>query len=170
MPRRTEFIADLQMLEKNVVVNAPGWEQQLENNKRSLAAQWVERAEFHQRFDSVNNEQFVNALFANGGIIATQQEHDALVDNLNNGTDTRATVLRKVSENQNFFRKEFNAAFVLMQYFGYLHRNPDEGADTNMSGYNFWLDKLNQFSGDFQRAEMVRAFILSNEYRHRFDW
>jgi hypothetical protein len=49
-----------------------------------------------------------------------------------------------------------------MQYFGYLRRNPDE------SGFNFWLGKLNQFNGDFIKAEMVKAFISSDEYRRRF--
>jgi hypothetical protein len=52
--------------------------------------------------------------------------------------------------------------FVMMEYFGYLRRDPDEG------GYAFWLDKLNQFSGNFEQAEMVKAFIVSGEYRGRF--
>ena len=59
-------------------------------------------------------------------------------------------------------------AFVLMQYFGYLRRNPNDAPDTNFDGYNFWLNKLTQFNGDFVQAEMVRAFIDSSEYRRRF--
>jgi hypothetical protein len=55
-----------------------------------------------------------------------------------------------------------------MQYFGYLKRNPDEGPDTDFRGYSFWLGKLNEFSGDFVRAEMVNAFLASGEYRSRF--
>jgi len=55
-----------------------------------------------------------------------------------------------------------------MQYFGYLQRNPDEGPDKDMSGFNFWLNKLNQFGGDYVRADMVQAFITSGEYRGRF--
>ena len=50
----------------------------------------------------------------------------------------------------------------MMEYFGYLRRDPDE------SGYQFWLNKLNQFDGNFERAEMVKAFIVSGEYRGRF--
>ena len=57
-----------------------------------------------------------------------------------------------------------------MQYFGYLHRNPDEGQDHDFSGFNFWLNKLNTFGGDFHRAEMVKAFLSSIEYRKRFEW
>ena len=58
--------------------------------------------------------------------------------------------------------REFNRAFVLMEYFGYLRRDPDS------SGFQFWLAKLNSFGGDFRRAEMVKAFITSTEYRQRF--
>jgi hypothetical protein len=36
------------------------------------------------------------------------------------------------------------------------------------TGYDFWLQKLNQFGGDFVKAEMVKAFITSTEYRQRF--
>ena len=75
---------------------------------------------------------------------------------------TRAGVLLTVAENEEFRRKEFNSAFVLMQYFGYLRRNAD------LPGYQFWLNKLNQFGGDFRGAEMVKAFITSAEYRSRF--
>jgi hypothetical protein len=67
-----------------------------------------------------------------------------------------------VVENEGFVRAKQNAMFVMMEYFGYLRRDPDQG------GYQFWLDKLNQFGGNFEQAEMVKAFIVSGEYRDRF--
>jgi hypothetical protein len=57
---------------------------------------------------------------------------------------------------------------VLMQYFGYLRRNPNDAPHSDFIGYNFWLTKLNQFNGNFVNAEMVKAFITSSEYRQRF--
>ena len=87
---------------------------------------------------------------------------------LNAGTETRATVLRKVTEQEELGLKEFNRAFVLMQYFGYLRRNPNDTPDADFSGFTFWLNKLNTFNGDFRAAEMVKAFITSLEYRKRF--
>jgi hypothetical protein len=63
---------------------------------------------------------------------------------------------------------EFNKAFVLMEYFGYLRRNPNDAPDVDFSGYNFWLNKLNSFSGNYINAELVKAFISSLEYRQRF--
>ena len=63
---------------------------------------------------------------------------------------------------QAFYNAESNRAFVLLEYFGYMKRDPDD------AGYAFWLGKLNQFSGNFVNAEMVLAFISSPEYRARF--
>jgi hypothetical protein len=82
----------------------------------------------------------------------------------------RASVLRKIADNSTLQQREYNRAFVLMEYFGYLRRNPDATPEPNLNfdGYNFWLNKLNQFNGDFVKADMVKAFISSAEYRHRF--
>jgi hypothetical protein len=55
-----------------------------------------------------------------------------------------------------------------MQYAGYLKRDPDALPDTNFDGWNFWLNKLNEHNGNFVQAEMVKAFIVSGEFRNRF--
>jgi hypothetical protein len=55
-----------------------------------------------------------------------------------------------------------------MQYFGYLRRDPDAAPDADFSGYQFWLSKLEEFGGDYRRAEMVKAFLDATEYRNRF--
>lgn len=87
---------------------------------------------------------------------------DSLVAGLNGGTLTRATVLRMAAELFDLRTRELNNAFVTMEYFGYLRRDPDT------AGFNFWLGKLNEFNGNFIEAEMVKAFISSSEYRQRF--
>jgi len=76
--------------------------------------------------------------------------------------------VRQVAENQNLVNAESNRAFVLIQHFGYLRRNPNSGQDVDYSGYDFWLQKLIQFNGDYNAAQMVQAFIESIEYRQRF--
>src|SRR2546422_10591246 len=83
-------------------------------------------------------------------------------------TAARARALRRVAENSTLNIQEFNRAFVLMQFFGYLRRDPNSGPDTDYTGYDFWLTKLNAFNGNFVSAEMVKAFITSSEYRQRF--
>jgi len=77
-------------------------------------------------------------------------------------------VLRKVADDATLVQQEFNRAFVLMQYYGYLRRNPDDAPNTDFSGYDFWLGKLNEFGGNYIAAEMVKAFLESIEYRQRF--
>jgi len=75
---------------------------------------------------------------------------------------------RQVAEDSDLYNAENNRAFVLKQYLGYLRRNPNDPQDTDYSGYDFWLVKLNQFGGNYQNAEMVKAFLISIEYRRRF--
>ena len=95
-----------------------------------------------------------------------------MVNDLITGTKTRAQVLRAVAEDQDLQSAEFNRAFVLMQYYGYLRRNPNDPPEPTLdySGYDFWLQKLIQFNGDYNQAEMVKAFITSLEYRGRPDF
>jgi len=59
-------------------------------------------------------------------------------------------------------KARFSEAFVRMEHFGYLRRDPDN------AGLQFWLNKLNEFEGNFVCAEMVKAFLVSGEYRDRF--
>jgi hypothetical protein len=73
-----------------------------------------------------------------------------------------------VAEDLDLYNDEYNRAFVLMQYMGYLRRDPDSGPDTDYSGYDFWLKKLNAFNGDYIKAQMVRSFLVSGEYLGRF--
>jgi len=109
---------------------------------------------------------FHTTQFGGGEIRGNFPEMEAfrqsLIDGLNATTETRATVLRKVAESAFLNQREFNGAFVFMEYAGYLRRDPD------ISGFNFWLNKLNSFNGSFIDAEMVKAFMTSGEYRQRF--
>jgi hypothetical protein len=100
-------------------------------------------------------------------------ERNAVLAEFGSATTTvdvsaRARALRSVAENTTLNRQEFNRAFVLMQYFGYLRRNPNDAPDFDFAGYQFWLDKLNSFGGDYVRSEMVRSFLVAQEYRRRF--
>jgi hypothetical protein len=152
-------------------VITPGWEQQLQTNKRAFALAFVQRQRFVNAYPiDLTAEQFVTSLDLNCGNVLTQEERNALVSELTaDGTAmTRAEVLLKIAQNSLLDQRERNRAFVLMQYFGYLRRDPNSAPDSNYTGYHFWLDKLDRFGGDFIQAEMVKAFITSIEYRQRF--
>jgi len=170
LPRYAEFLRDTQGVGRGVVVNAAGWEAVLEANKVAYANEFVASSEFTALYPLTQTPaQFVDALYAHAVIVPGAAERQAAIDEFNTDpTTARARVLRRVAEHPTLVQREFNRAFVLMQYFGYLRRNPDDAPDNNLNGYNFWLGKLNQFNGDFVAAEMVKAFIQSSEYRHRF--
>ena len=164
-----EFLRDMQLVGEGVVVRAPGWQTRLEMNKAAYFDEFVDRSNFRLDYPpTMTSAQYVNALNTNAGGALSESERDQLVNDLTNGTKTRAQVLRAVVEDPDFTKAQFNRAFVLMQYFGYLRRNPNGRPDNNFDGYNFWLAKLNQFDGDFIDAEMVKAFVTSAEYRKRF--
>ena len=167
--RYLEFLKDTQSIGRGVVVGVTGWEAKLDANKTAFANEFVERPEFIALYPVTQTPaEFVDALYAHAGIVPTPSERQASIDEFNNFNGARGRVLRRLGENQTLAQREFNRAFVLMQYFGYLRRNPDDAPDNDLSGYNFWLNKLNQFHGNFVNAEMVKAFILSAEYRRRF--
>ena len=172
--RLNEFLLDTQQIGQGVVVLQPGWETVLENNKQAFMLEFVQRSRFTSAFaTTLTPAQFVDALFTNAGVTPSASERQAALNEFGSATNTsdaaaRGRALRDVAENSILQQQEFNRAFVLMQFFGYLRRNPNDPQDTDYTGYEFWLNKLNQFNGNFVAAEMVKAFITSVEYRQRF--
>jgi hypothetical protein len=175
--RYGEFLPDTQQIGNGVVVGVGDWQTKLNNNKNAFAQEFVARATFVAKHPtSLTPAQFVDALFANGDVVPTAEARSAAINEFGGAgtsadTAARGRVLRLVAENATLTSQEFNKAFVLMQYFGYLRRNPYDAPEPtlNYAGYNFWLNKLvNEFNGNYVKAEMVRAFILSDEYRLRF--
>ena len=140
----------------------------MELNKEMFANAFAGRSSFANLYRATTTAEYYYALIANTGITPSSDERSAFLNGLTDGKVTRANTLVKIAELPAFIQKESNPAFVLMQYFGYLRRNPNDVPDSDFAGYNFWLNKLNQFGGNYQAAEMVKAFITSTEYRQRF--
>ncbi|PYS95121.1 MAG: hypothetical protein DMF65_14495, partial [Acidobacteria bacterium] len=183
LPRYREFLRDTQEIGRGIVVGQGNWEQQLQQNTTNFARAWVQRPEFVAQFPAgMTAAQFVDKLFANSGVTPSTAERDAAIAAYGAGdTDGRASALLSVTNSGSVFNRQYNPAFVLMQYVGYLRRNPDDAPDSDFNGFDFWLAKLDSFSrpgedvrdpatafARVQRAEMVKAFITSAEYRQRF--
>jgi hypothetical protein len=170
--RLREFLADAGRIGRGVEVGVGDWFQRLEANKDAYALEFVQRQRFLDAFPSgLTAEQFVSRLDERAGGVLSPAERTQLVGSLGAApadAARRAAVLRKVAEDADLRQRETNRAFVLMQYFGYMRRNADDPQDTNFGGWRFWLDKLDEHHGNFVTAEMVRAFIISVEYRQRF--
>jgi len=152
LPTHRQFIVD-----RSRVVGGPT----LESDKTALANNFVMRDEFRARYpDSLTPDEFVNLLFDTAALVPFTAERQQLADDMRNGK-TRAQVLREVIEIAEFRAREYNTAFVLMQYFGYLGRDPEP------EGFAFWLDVVNNREPNNYRG-MVCAFITSAEYQLRF--
>ena len=169
-----EFVPDTEKVSNGVVVLQTDWQRKLEANKQAFMSEFVQRPRFTALYPtSMTPAQFVDKLFAAAHVDSTDPDYAASLALFGAASDTsnvaaRAQALRRLAENSSLTRRQFNRAFVLMEYFGYLRRNPNSGRDTDFSGYSFWLDKLDAFNGSFQNAEMVKAFLSSTEYRGRF--
>jgi hypothetical protein len=172
--RRSEFLPDTLQLSNGVVIGQPGAQAKLEANKAAFALDFVSRTRFTSAFaTSLTPTQFVNTLFTNAGVTPSGAELSAAINEFGgagNTADTaaRGRAVRRVAENSTLTANEKNKAFVLMQYLGYLRRDPNSGGDPDYTGYDFWLQKLNNHGGDFHAAQMVRSFIVSGEYLNRF--
>jgi hypothetical protein len=172
-----EFTRDAGTVSTGIVVNNQLAPSVINGNKQGFVNEFVTRAEFRALYDGLSNSQYVDKLFQTTSVTPSAAERQALIDGLTNSTETKASVLFKVVDGtttitdgalvfnttygHQFYDNLFNAAFVQMEYFGYLLRDPDDG------GYTFWLGKLNQ-AGNWVDAQMVLAFIKSPEYRSRF--
>ncbi|MFL6589437.1 MAG: TIGR03118 family protein [Chthoniobacterales bacterium] len=163
-----QFEHDVQMMQTNLIFGQPGFDAQLEANKMAYFPYTVARPEFVAKYPTtLTPAQFVDNLYANTGITPSASERTAAIDEFGGAATTtdqaaRARALRRVTENTAFAQAQFTRIFVAMEYFGYLRRDPDT------AGFNFWLAKLNSFSGDYIKSEMVKAFLSSSEYRQRF--
>ncbi len=131
-------------------------DQQLEANKVAFINDFMARTEFKNKYDALNNTSFVDTVLNTAGI--TLGNRQQLIDSLNNQTKTRAQVLREIAESNEAYQKYFNEAFVVMQYHGYLRRDPDVL-------YLDWINTMNQ-TGDYRT--MINGFVNSGEYRNRF--
>jgi hypothetical protein len=154
-PTYSEFIQD-----QTPVVGGPD----LEARQRNFAEQWVLRPEFASRYNQLNSVNYVDTLFANAGVTPDGETRTTLILSLATGVLTRAQVLLRISAialaDNGFRQRENNRLFVLMQYLGYLRRDPDQ------AGFNFWLNLLNQSPNNI--PGMACAFITSTEYQRRF--
>jgi hypothetical protein len=172
--RLNEFLPDSQEISRGLVVGATGWEQVLENNKTAFTQAFVQRSRFTSAYSTfLSPASFVDQLIARAGITLSAAERTSLINEFGGASNTtntiaRAKVLRRIAESEALNQIEKNRAFVLMQFFGYLRRNPNDPQDTDYTGYDFWLTKLTEHNGNYIEAEMVKAFLDSTEYRARF--
>ncbi|HEX8144887.1 MAG TPA: DUF4214 domain-containing protein [Pyrinomonadaceae bacterium] len=149
-PRYAEFIPDL------AKVSGFQTPEEQEANKQAFVIEFTSRAEFQNRYAGTTNTEYVDRILATAAV--TSPNRQTWINELNAGTKTRSQVLREIAESAEVDAKFFNQAFVVMQYFGYLRRDPD-------ALYLKWIETMDQ-TGDYRL--MVNGFVNSAEYRGRF--
>ena len=151
-PKFAEFMPDRETLHAGPTLDA---------DKQALADNFVQRSAFQTLYpQTLTNTEFVNKLYDMAGLSPYTTERTNHIAAMDAGK-TRVQVLREVIEIQAFKNREYNPSFVMMQYFGYLRRDYDQG------GYDFWLNVLNNREPNNFRG-MVCSFITSAEYQLRF--
>jgi len=169
LPLYTEIVVDM----RAVTGATPA---EVFQKKATFTNNFVLRGEFTGLYNATSNTTYVNTLMGRYSLTSITTPDPANPDGTNKvtltnsdlinrldgvgGTLTRAQVLRAIADSDQVFNAEFNQAFVAMQYFGYLRRNPDT------PGFNAWLTYLSTHPGD-QRT-MINGFMNSNEYWLRF--
>ncbi|HSE19981.1 MAG TPA: zinc-dependent metalloprotease family protein [Pyrinomonadaceae bacterium] len=151
-PAYAEFVPDM------AIVGGPQSPESEVLSKQAYTEAWTQRPEFKMRYDALSNSAYVNALEVNAEVIVSNKQ--ALIDALNGGQMTRGEVLRNIVESAAVGDRFFNRAFVAMQYFGYLRRDPDT------IGFQNWVNTLNADPNNFRH--MIFGFLFSTEYRQRF--
>ena len=183
VPRYLDFLRDQRRCGEGLIVGNNGWQALLAANRVAFLEEFVTRPEFISVLpQGMAAVTYVDTLFFNSSVVPTGNERVDAINAYGNGnTVGRAAALRSVIESDSVFNRQYNPAFVLMEYFGYLRRDPDDSPDNTFVGYDFWLNKLNAASlagenvrdesvalGRVKRAEMVKSFLDSIEYRARF--
>jgi uncharacterized delta-60 repeat protein len=150
IPRYSEFIPDMAKVSGFLTP------QELEAAKTAFIRAFITRPEFLARYGSLSDSDYVNALMATA--LVTLPNKQALIDDLQAGRKSRADVLRAVIESDQVSARYVNEAFIVMQYFGFLRRDPD-------AAYQSWINIFNQT--DNYRL-ITTGFVNSAEYRQRF--
>lgn len=149
-PTYVEYSADVQPFYNKTAA-------QVQARRDAFPEEFAARSEFKAKYDTLSNVAFVNELLRTAGV---EVNRDGFVADLNAGRKTRSQVLREVVESRELAAKDYNEAFVTMQYFGYLRRDPEQ------SGFDAWLRVLERNPSDYRT--MVKGFVNSIEYRKRF--
>ncbi len=158
MPRYQEYLRDLETIGRGVVLGSENQDQLFADNLRRLLADWSNREAFTKAFGGLDNAQYVDRLLDNAGISIDPVERVGLVTALSNAQETRSTVLLKIVQDPKFIEQEKYRSLLLLHYFGYLRRNPDDPPDRDLTGFNFWLRSADP-------AKLSVAFKESPEYQ-----
>ncbi|HEU4598070.1 MAG TPA: hypothetical protein VFS10_23280, partial [Pyrinomonadaceae bacterium] len=169
LPRYQDFMRDVKEVGRGVMPGFEEQDEQLEHNLREFAEAWTRREEFRSIYEGMSDAEYVGRLLANAGLELGEGERAGLAGELASGYETRAGTLLKIVRHQQFVEREHRRSFVVLHYFGYLRRNPDDPPDTGLGGVQFWVEDLERMNDP---SRISNAFKESIEYvvKKRDEW
>jgi hypothetical protein len=158
MPRYSEFMRDMEIVAALVDLNSEEASTEAEQNLNQFAAQLMQ----HESFQQLDNRSFVNRLVHNTNVPFQDWEQDSLVQALDSGGQTRVEVQLKIANDNRFIEMQKDRSLLLLHYFAYLRRNPNDPPDRNLTGFNFWLQDLSEHH---DAGKIATAFQNSAEFQ-----
>lgn len=152
-PLQEEFVNDFDSIFSSTKA-------ELESRKDALITEFMQRSEFKSKYEGVSDVQFVKKLFATAEFPSTVRV-ETYSSALKSKKKTRAQVVRAVVDHSHTVGAFRNNAFVLMQFFGHLNRDPMPAEYQNL------LKTLNA-TGDYR--QIIFDVLYSVEYRQRFGY
>ena len=162
MPRHTEFMQDARSLGRGLIPATEEAQRDFDGRLAALARDWERRAEFREPFGETDDALFAARLYENAGVEADAAESAALASAISSRTETRAGALLKVAADPRLERRGRQRAVLLLHYFAFLRRNPDDPPDHNLEGFDFWLSNLERTNDP---DKLALAFRDSIEYK-----
>jgi hypothetical protein len=166
-PRYEEFMRDAGLISPGVVLKSEDPDLFAAANFHELLEQWVGRDSFINSFGQLSDAQFIDKLSTNAGIKLDDATRAHLIEDLGNNRETRAGALLKIANEQSFIAKENDRSILLLHYFAFLRRNPDDPPDRDLRGFNFWLQQLAQTHDPRKIAEAFQNSIEFQSIKQR---
>ena len=144
LPRLEEFIPDLTHIGRGVLVGGFDQDAQLHKNFNEFVSDWIHDRKFAALYNTKTDDEFLERILANAGLSLDDKELGAIRSSFASGGDVRARTLQKIVFDERFTTKEHARTLVLLHFFGYLRRNPDDPPDKNIDGLLHWISELNK--------------------------
>jgi hypothetical protein len=158
MPRYSDFMQAINDAAAQVDLGSDTESEEYSNNLKKVAAKITAETALQE----LDNRHYVNRLITNSGIAFDDRDENDLVRLLDQKGQSRADILLKIANDERIIEKDKDRSLLLLYYFGYLRRNPDDPPDGNLNGFNFWLRDLAQYGNT---AKIANAFQESGEFQ-----
>ncbi len=158
MPKYSDFMRDLKAVAAYVNLNSDEATTEFTQNLSEFSARLME----HESMQRLDNRTYVAHLVRNTNVPFYDWEQEQLAAQLDAGQQSRVDVLLKIANDDRLIEMQKDRSLLVLHYFAFLRRNPNDPPDRNFSGFNFWLQQLTQ---NHDTQKIATAFQNSIEFQ-----